>query len=277
MNRSRIIFCLLPLIMFASAERASADGPPGQVAISPSLVELSVDDAPINGSIRMQNLKSEALTVKVEVFNWTLDERNDVKLLPGDPQSLDQWLLISPLFFTIEPGGNQVIRYSVRPGVKPEPGEHRAMIYLSEQGDSQGRDGQGFKIRFRYGLAMYGHSGSRHESAEIEGLSLDKGSLAFKAVVRNTGNIHTRLTGTYALWKPGSFPGFRQMKNMIDEGQGDHRPEGLIATGSLHGSPILPGQRRTITELLGVAGPKGGCEVAIIGKIGGCRIEKLFQ
>ena len=277
MKRSRIIFCLLLLIMAATTDRATADGPPGQVAISPSLVELSVDDGPVNGSIRMQNLKSEPVTVKVEVFNWTLDERNNVKLLPGDPQSLDRWLLISPLFFTIEPGSSQVIRYSVRPGVRPEPGEHRAMIYLSEQGEGHGPEGQGFRIRFRYGLAMYGYSGSRRESAEIEGLSLDKGSLALKAVVRNTGNIHTRLTGSYAIWKPGSFPGFRQMMKMIEEGQGGLRPEGLIATGSLHSTPILPGQRRTITEPLGAAGPKEGCEVSIIGRIGGSRIEKMFQ
>ena len=278
MNSQALTACLLLCLGAAGTGIAApATPPPGQIAISPSIVELAVGQEPANGSIRMQNLKKEPVTVKVEVYNWTLDEQNNIRLIPGDPQSLDRWLLISPVRFKMEPGGNQVIRYSIRPDVKPDPGEHRAMIYLTEQSGEGVNQGKGFQVLFRYGLAMYGYSGANRESAEIEGLWLDHDRLAVKASVRNTGNVHTRLTGNYAVWEPGSFPGFKSMRSMFEKEGEAGKPEGLIATGTLHSTPVLPGHRRTITEKLDITGPSGKCEIAIIGKIGGCRVEKVFK
>ena len=129
----RVILRSIFILLAASPVAArAAEAPPGQIAVSPSLVELSIDDKPVNGSIRMQNLKKEPISVKVEVYNWTLDEQNKVKLIPGDNQSLDQWLLVSPIAFSLEPGSSQVIRYSRasrqpknRPGASQHPGAER--------------------------------------------------------------------------------------------------------------------------------------------------------
>ena len=268
---------LLLLGLASNGKDASAEAPPGQIAISPSIVEMAVDSKPVNGSIRMQNLQNEPVRVKVEVYNWTLDEQNNVKLIPSYPQSLDHWLLISPVSFTLEPGSSQVIRYSVRPNVKPEAGEHRAIVYLTQQAMDDGSQKSGVQVLFRYGMAMYGYSGAVLESAEIEGLTVDKGAMALRAVVRNTGNVHTRLTGDFTVWKAGTFPGFKAMKEMIAKGNGTARPEGFVASGTLHSSPVLPGHRRAITEKLGVTGATPGCVVAVTGKIGGRQIEKVFQ
>lgn len=264
-------------LMLAGGQTRAAEAPPGQIAISPSMVELTLENKPTNGSIRMQNLKKETVNVKVEVYNWTLDEQNQVKLIPGEPQSLDRWLLVSPLSFTLEPGASQVIRYSVRPTVSPEPGEHRAMIYLSEQdGENIKTENGAVKVLFRYGMAVYGYSGAKRETAEVESLVYDKSSATIRAVVRNTGNIHTRLTGDYAVWKTGSFPGFKAMKEYLEKPKGETAPAGLIATGSLHSTPVLPGHRRTITEKLELPASRDGSVVVIYGMIGNRTIEKVF-
>jgi fimbrial chaperone protein len=256
----------------------AAEPPPGQIAISPSMIELAIDNKPVNGSIRMQNLKNEAVNVKVEVYNWTLDEQNNVRLIPGTDQSLDRWLLISPVSFTLDPGGSQVIRYSIRPTVKPETGEHRAMIYLSEQPvDKAPKQSGAVQVLFRYGMAMYGYTGTMRESADLESLTFDKASASIRATVKNTGNIHTRLTGEYTAWKAGTFPGFKAMKELVENPKGNTPPPaGLIASGSLHSTPVLPGHRRTIHEKIEALIGKQGYVVALSGKIGNHPIEKLF-
>ncbi len=272
-----ILLCLL-LIVPGLKKSDAAEAPPGQIAISPSMVELTLEEKPVNGSIRMQNLKKEPVSVKVEVYNWTLDEQNHVKLIPGEAQSLDRWLLISPVAFSLEPGGSQVIRYSIRPSVKPDPGEHRAMIYLTEESnDKEKKESGGVQVHFRYGMAVYGYSGSKRETSELESLTFDKPTSTIKVVLRNTGNVHTRLTGDYAVWKAGSFPGFKTMKEYMDKPEGKAMPAGLITSGSMHSTPILPGHRRTITEKLVIPASKESYVVTIYGKIGGRPVEKVFQ
>ena len=272
-----ILHSLFALSAAYSLSARGAEAPPGQIAISPSMVEMPIGEKPVSGSIRMQNLKKEAVNIKVTAYNWTTDEQNQVKLIPGNGQSLDKWLLISPVTFTIEPGGSQVIRYSIRPSETPEAGEHRAMIFLSEEAPANVAGNNGLQVRFSYGMAMYGYSSSTHEVAELEGLSLDRNSSAIKAVVRNTGNVHTRLTGDYTIWKAGTFPGFNAMKAYVENGKEGARPAGLITSGSLHSSPVLPGQRRTIAEKLDTSGCTDGYVVAVSGKIGGRPIEKLLR
>ncbi|NTV01254.1 MAG: molecular chaperone [Chlorobiaceae bacterium] len=269
--------CLMLLSVLTGSTLVRAEEPAGQLAISPGIVELSIDSKPAIGSIRLQNLKNEPVKVKLSVYNWTLDEQNNVKLIPGSPQSLDQWLLISPLSFTLEPGGCQVIRYSVRPNVQPEPGEHRALLSISEEDSGNESWKEGIRLKFNYSMAMYGYCGSTHESAEIESLLLDRHAGAIRAVVRNNGNMHTRLTGDYTLWKAGTFPGFKAMKEYLRNSTEWRKPEGLIASGSIFSMPVLPGHRRTITESLGVSGQKSGYVVAFNGKLGGRQIERLFQ
>lgn len=274
----RLILLVLLLIAVPFTGTGAAEAPPGQIAISPSMVELTIENKPVNGSIRMQNLKKEPVSVKVELYNWTLDEQNHVKLIPGDAQSLDRWMLVSPVSFTIDPGASQVIRYSVRPSVKPEPGEHRAMIYLSEQSpEAVKKESGAVQVLFRYGMAVYGYSGAKHESAELTSITFDKASSSIKVLVRNSGNIHTRLTGNYTVWKAGTFPGFKVMREMNDNPKANPTPAGLITSGTLHSTPVLPGHRRTITEKLELPVVKEGFVVALSGKIGTQAIEKVFQ
>jgi len=274
MRRSLIILLILA---FPWRQALAAEAPPGQIAISPSMIDLTIENKPVNGSIRMQNLKQETINVTVEVYNWTLDEQSRVKLIPGDSQSLDRWMLISPISFMLEPGASQVIRYSVRPTVKPDPGEHRAMIYLSEKGTGDGqKSGGAVKVLFRYGMAVYAQCGEKRESAEVESLNFDKSSMSIKALIRNTGNIHTRISGDYTVWKAGTFPGFKAMKEYTEKQNSESTPAGLISSGSLHSTPVLPGHRRAIAEKLEIPVNRDGFVIALSAKIGNRTIEKLF-
>ena len=46
-------------------------------------------------------------------------------------------MIINPVEFTIPAGGEQVVRFAVRPRAQPEPGEHRAMVFFVCRGGAQ--------------------------------------------------------------------------------------------------------------------------------------------
>jgi len=270
-----IILFLLCSITFTNLY---ADTPPGHIAISPPFFELSLGNKPINESIRMVNLKKEPVKVKVEVYNWTMDEKNEVKVIPGTSQSLDQWMLINPLSFTVEPGGTQIIRFSIRPRTKPEPGEHHAMIFLTEQlPDSLETKKSAIKVLFRYGMAVYADTDPVKKSSTLASLTCDKGASMLKAEISNTGNIRTRLKGNYTIWKAGTFPGFKTMTDYINKPKTEKKPEGLLDSGALNSAPVLPGQRRTVITPIGTRDNKAGnFVVAVKGMLDDKPVEKLF-
>jgi fimbrial chaperone protein len=269
---------ILLLIAFSSIDLFASTAP-GQFAISPPFFELSLGNKPLNESIRVLNLKKEPLKIKVEVYNWTMDEKNIVKIIPGTEQSLDQWMLINPLSFTIEPQGTQIIRFSIRPRTKPEPGEHRAIIYLTEQAsDTLKTESGGVKVLFRYGMSVYADTEPIKKSSTLTSFTFDKASSVLKADINNTGNVRTRFKGEYTIWKTGTFPGFNNMSNYIGKSKSEKKqPEGLLGSGVLNSAPVLPGQRRTIVTPVGIGDNKIVSYVlAVKGSLDDKPVEKLF-
>ncbi len=273
MKRFISIFSILWLSVF-STNSLRADDPPGQIAVSPAMFELKIGSQPVNESLRIKNLKKNPITLKVEVYNWALDEKNEVKILPPNPQSIDQWMVINPLSFTVEPGKEQVIRFSVRPRVVPTPGEHRAVVYFLEQPSSASG---GVEVLFKLGVGIYGYTDPVKHAAVLNNLMLDRTSGALHVDLQNNGNVHTRLKGDYAIWKKGTFPGFKSMSNYLNWPKDKKLPEGFIAVGAMNNTPVLAGNRRTITTTIPVPDSKSGdYTVAVQGTIDDKRIEKLF-
>ena len=252
-----------------------ADDPPGQIAVSPAMFELKIGPQPVNESLRIKNLKKYPITLKVDVYNWALDEKNEVKILPPNVQSIDQWMVINPLSFTIEPGKEQVIRFSVRPRVTPTPGEHRAVIYFLEQPSSASLGG--VEVLFKLGVGIYGYTDPVKHAAVLNNLTLDRASSKLHVDLQNNGNVHTRLKGNYVIWKKGTFPGFRSMSNLLNWPKDKQLPEGFIAVGAMNNTPVLAGNRRTITTTIPLPETKSGdYTVAVEGTIDDKRIEKIF-
>jgi P pilus assembly chaperone PapD len=263
------------LLLVFTGRNLYAEEPPGQVAVSPAMFELNIGSKPVNESIRLKNLKKKPVTLKVEVYNWTLDEQNKLKILPPDPQSLDQWMVINPVSFTIEPGNEQVIRFSIRPRAMPNPGEHRAVIYFTEQ--IPPTKAGGVEILFKLGVGVYGYADKVQQAAVLNSLTLDKATGTLKADIQNNGNIHTRIKGEYAIWKKGAFPGFKSMGNYFNWPRDKKKPEWFIASGSMNNTPVLAGNRRTIITRIPVPEDNTAYVVTVTGTIDGTKIEKIIQ
>ncbi|MEC9486914.1 MAG: molecular chaperone [Prosthecochloris sp.] len=266
---SALIICILSLC----ATPASAEDPPGQIAVFPSMFELEIGSRPVSESIRLKNLKKRAVTIEVDVFNWTLDSQNNLQIIPPDPQSLDQWMLINPLSFTIEPGQEQLIRFAIRPPVKPAPGEHRAIVYFTEQPSAEAETAA-VQVLFKLGVGIYGYTDPVKQEARLNSLTLNRSQNRLSATISNTGNVHTRIKGSYTAWKAGSFPGFEVMNDYLEQPGADNKPEGLITSGAMTNTPVLPGTTRTITTDL----PElpASAIIAVSGSMGENRIEKTF-
>ncbi len=230
---------LLPLM-------AAAQGPPSappQVAISPSRFELDIGPQPTTESVRIMNLGDAPIEVQVSVANWDLDEANQVRVLDPTEQSLDQWMTINPLRFTVAPRETQNVRFSIRPRVAPEPGEHRAMIYLDQILGDEPR--AGMRMRFQYGVAVYGQVGERLRKGTLHGIDVSAadGVLSARFDISSEGTAHVRMTGQYAIWPAEAYPG------AAATGVYDSRnppPAAVVQVGNLPSLPVLPGYRRQL-------------------------------
>ncbi len=239
---SLLFFCLMALPAF---DTLADDLPPAQVGVSPNLFQgIRLDGSTLNRSLRFYNYKNTPVKVAVEVKNWTLDAAGDIKLLPPDPQSLDQWIVINPLTFTVPPKQSQVIRFAIRPRMKPAPGEHRAIIYLSEV-PIESEMKASLQTLFRIGIGVYGNADPVRKQAVLHRLSLNNKRL--DADIENTGNVHARLTGEYAIWKQTALPGTVTPETAFPAISTATKPEGLMQKGQLNGAPVLPGSRRIVT------------------------------
>lgn len=202
------------LASFSLTANAADAPPPGQIGVAPSMLEVNVGSKPVSESLRLFNLKNTTTKVKVEVYNWTLDENNEVKLLPPDEQSLDQWMLVNPLSFTLEPGKSQVVRLSIRPPVKPAPGEHRAIIYFTEEPVAaiESEEAKPVEVLFKLGVGVYAYADDVQRASSIQTIGLDNKLLTLTTSIANKGNVHTRLKGNYSIWKKKASREWQMLK-----------------------------------------------------------------
>jgi hypothetical protein len=270
------LLAIILAVAFPASLRAE-EPPPGQIGVAPSMFELPIGSKPVNESIRLFNLKKKATKVRVEVYNWTLDEKNEVKILPSESQSLDKWMLINPLRFTVEPGQSQVVRFSIRPTVKPTPGEHRAMIYfIEEPSDTPADSTKALEILFKLGVGVYGHADPVKHGGTLNGLSCDLPASTIRADITNSGNVNTRLKGNYSIWKKDAFPGLKDASKYESLQKDEKSPAGLVLTGQLNQTPVLPGNRRSIATQFPMPKAPGSYILAVTGSIGSQPVEKTF-
>ncbi len=238
---------LILLLMMPFGAVAQETLPPPMIAVSPSMFELELGSTPSVQSLRVMNFGKEPVEATVSLATWDLDELNQVRLLDPDEQSLDQWIVINPLRFTVEPGKSQSVRFSIRPRVRPEPGEHRAMIYidqrLPEESEAQ------MRVKFRIGVAVYGTVGEVARVGELLSVELEKGSNPLKAglQISSKGTAHVRIDGQYAVWPAALYPGLASEERSRDLVAPDAvLPEAVVDADELPGIPVLAGDCRQI-------------------------------
>jgi P pilus assembly chaperone PapD len=247
-----------------------------QVALSPQIADISLDAPAQTQSFRLSNQAKLPMHVVVSVQNWTMDIDGRVGVAPATEQSLAPWVEINPTSFTVEPGQSQVVRYAIRPAVKLEPGEHRAMVFFTEQPspDDQAKPTT-LRAYFKLGAAIYAHIGPVQENGEVASLRTDARAATF--TLHNSGNATTRMRGQFALWQQQAHPS----ANAVTPAQLDKDfkpPAGLIAYGRLPQDAVLPGADRHVTlDFDGKPLPAGHYVLALQGTLGATVIDRSVR
>ena len=225
-----------------------------QIGVSPPRFELDIDSKPATHSLRLFNYGEKQVTVSVSVHNWDLDENNEVRILSPTEQSLDQWIVLNPLHFTVEGGQTQTVRFAIRPKVQPARGEHRAIIYLQEVREDD--DNTAFQVVFRLGVAVYGFVGDVTRTGILHGIRVN-GNRA-EIDVSSTGTAHIRFDGQYAVWGADEYPGPSKTRAIVNSGAEDTKPpQGVYYSDTIPTTPFLPGTRRTLSITFGEPLPEG--------------------
>ena len=214
-----------------------------QVAITPQIYTIDLDKQPNQTySFRLMNFSKTAIPIAVSVINWTMNAKGQVEPAPLEEQSLAPWLQINPTRFVLPPKSSQVVRFAIRPAVPLLPGEHRAMIYFSQEPEGLQPKGT-FRVLFQLGAAVYARVPPYTMQGEIVSAKPDAHGVGFE--VRNTGNATARMIGQYVVWKQGAVPATGPWPAHLGD---EHleAPAGLVASGALPLDADLPGLTRSV-------------------------------
>lgn len=248
------------------------------LSVSPPRFELKIGRRPVTKSIKIGNHANKPAHIRVRVANWDLDENNKVREVAPTPQSLDQWLIINPLKFTIPPGKTRTVRFAVRPYVRPKGGEHRAVIYFEDNGPAK-QIRKGIFVRFKLGVVVYGYVGAPIRRGKLLGVQARAGSIDFSII--SVGNANVRMHGRYGLWPNADFPGARAARaRLASVNWKSTKPKsikGAVAVGRLPSKPVLPGKKRTVKLLAGRALKPGAYKLVVAGRLGAQDISKVHD
>jgi hypothetical protein len=264
---------VLTAVLFSTAVLNAETPHPITIGVSPPRVEMEIGARPTTEAIRVFNFGSEPMGVSVSVVNWELDGDNRLAVLEPTEHSLDRWMVINPLRFTVEPGGFQTVRFSVRPKVEPPTGEYRAMVYFQQDpGFTQAAE-RPVRVVGRIGVAIYGYVGEIERTGNLNRVSVDaEGALPeARFDISNTGNAHVRMLGQYSIWSADAYPGADKTNEIEHLGleQGLELPLGMIDAGVLPGLPVLPDARRQLLMRVGSALAPGKYVLDINGDLSG--------
>lgn len=225
-------------------------------------------------AVKVVNLDQTPLHLKVSVVHWRLDEHNRIEVIAPTPQSADQWLLITPLEFVVEPGKFQTLRVLVRPRVKPEAGEHRAMIFLEEQPPKTEEFTTRNLARIGVGVYVWIPPVVRKAVFHCADAGFFQKPMAL-IDVESLGNAHVRPAVQFVVWPKERFPG-RPGTAKIQESPTAPivTPVGAAAAGLVPDIPVLPGTRRKIIFALAESLPAGEYWLDLWGQVDSVTISE---
>jgi hypothetical protein len=278
----RLVLCasglLLSGVLNAEVALNTTGGamPPPQVAVSPSRFTLEIGTKPVGAAIRLFNLGNKPITINASIAHFDLDDDNKIRVIAPTPQSLDQWILFNPASFTIQPREQQVVRLSVRPKVRPEPGEHRAIMFFENVMDSDSETT--VNVRFQLGVVIYGMASPVDSTVLLHQADLvaETGRLKLSLDMEGTGNAHARVAGQFSLWPAEEFPGLDDVPDFDVGPRAPELPGNVAAAGLLSTTPVLAGTRRSIPTFIPRPPDPGRYLLALKGTLGGERIDRVI-
>jgi P pilus assembly chaperone PapD len=246
------------------------------IGVSPPRFELKLDEKrPTTEVFRVINVGSKPATFKLYVQDWIFNEKNEIQPAPPSEQSLGKWIVVNPGQFTIPPGKSQTVRFSIRPRVKPQTGEHRTLIYVEELPDTA--SDTPVRILGRYGVGVYAYVGEIKKVGVINSIAVDSKNTPVKATfdISSQGNAHVRMSGQYAIWQAAKYPGAKNTQQISDTGKPKSKlPDGMVAVGILPSSPVLPDTRRQLILNISQQLAAGNYVLDLNGELSGVQIDK---
>lgn len=251
------------------------------IGVSPPRFELKLDaKRPTTEAFRVVNIGSKPATFKIYVQSWMLDEQNKIQSLPPSEQSLDKWILVNPGQFTLPPGKSQTVRFSIRPRVKPQAGEHRALIYVEEipsPNENAEKPGTPVRVIGRYGVGVYAYVGDIKKVGVVNSITVDSKNAPVKATfdVSSQGTAYVRMNGQYAIWQAAKYPGAKNTQQITQLDKAKPKlPDGVVSVGTLPSTPVLPSTRRQLILNISQQLAPGNYVLDLNGELSGVQIDK---
>jgi hypothetical protein len=248
------------------------------IGINPQRIHLDISSNKTRSqSVRILNLDSKPIELKVYVQSWVMDDKNELQTIPPQEQSLEQWIVYTPSRFVIPPRGAQTIRFAVRPRVKPKSGEHRAVMFVEEIPSKDSTNSKSTRIIARLGVPIYGYVGDIKRVGVLNSVNVDTKTDNLNAIfdISSQGNGYVRLNGQYSIWPADKYPGAEATKPIEGLGKPDTKiPENLVDAGLLPQAPVLPDSRRRLLLPIKKKLPPGKYVLDINGELNGVIIQK---
>lgn len=247
-----------------------------ELAVSPPRIELEINGKTRTQSIKIVNFSSKPAEIKAYVRSWTTREDNELQVVESNEQSLDQWIVFTPSRFTIPGNSSQIVRFAIRPKVKPTPGEHRAVLYLEEVPPEENQNQQGVITVARFGVVIYAYAGEIKRVGVLNSVNIDAKPNKVTAVfdVSSTGNAHVRMKGQYAIYQAAKYPGASATKPLANLDDAAKLSPNVLDTGLLQLSPVLPNNRRQLLLSISKKLPPGNYVLDLNGDLSGTPIDK---
>lgn len=205
-NRRGHALALAAMLAIAWATPASAQL---SISVSPIRVEQAIQPGKTRTDVvTVENVSDQLLRARVTVADWFL-ERNGtpvfVKHGARPELSMSDWVDVNPTEFTVAPGDDQVIRFTVTvPDGVPAASYRTAILIESLPDFAVAPVHNAAYLTARIGVIVYNRIGEVAPAVEIVGQEVvgTSGEMAINLTVRNPGLVHVRISGISQIVTP---------------------------------------------------------------------------
>lgn len=169
---------MLTLLLFPSA------GWPGQWRVAP--VRITLEGAAKSSVITVTNEGEETIHLQGKAMEWIQDaDGKDVFQETKD-------LIFFPRILMLAKGENKLVRAGIKTPAASTEKTYRLFIEEIPQPKQNTTGATQLTVAIRFGVPVFVRPMKQELRGELTSLQLDKG--VFSAVVKNTGNVHFRIT-----------------------------------------------------------------------------------
>ena len=226
----------------------------GSISVSPSLFELKIPPGKtFTDSVRVVNVTDATTDIIVYLSDFDLSEEGKIRFYDAGTTefSLKDHVRVNPTSFTLEPGEEKWVRFSLRMPAN-QVGEAQGIIFFQTVPRKvKSPAGRRVLVAARIGSTVYAAmKPTINMSADIVNILVRRGSetntLEYTAIVHNNGNTHIRPKGKLTLVGPS---GEKTVVPDINEKNSSILRNGVrLFEGVLPGS-FSEGMYRAVVEL----------------------------